>query len=187
MYQTGIPLVVVDIETAGLKVEHPIIQIAAVVVETGTWVEKETFEVKLQFKVEEAIKEALEVNHFSPEAWKDAVPPGVAIRQFSRLLERHRFASRISKAGKPYQVAVACGYNSSFDSERLFYQARLHNIFLAVDPRFLDVMQLAFWRQLTLKSYKLTSVAEELGISTANAHDALADVRMTIEVLKRLR
>ncbi len=186
MYKAGIPLVVCDIETAGLAVTHDIIQIAAVVVSTKDWSEKESFEVKLKFDEAKAEATALKVNGYTAEAWKDAVTPLVGLTRLSRLFERHRSATRTSKAGRPYTVAIGGGYNAAFDSERIMFQSRKLNIFQAVDPRFLDVMQLAFWKQLGLESYKLTSVAEHFKLSTEGAHDALADVRITVEVLKRL-
>jgi len=186
MYKLGIPLVICDIETAGLSVQHDIIQLAAVAVSTKDWSELEAFEVKLQFDPAKAEPTALKVNGYTAEAWKDAVSTETGLTRLSRLFERHRCAIRTSKAGRAYTVAIAGGYNATFDSERIFYQSRKLNIFQAADPRFLDVMQLAFWKQLNLDSYKLTKVAEHFGLSTEGAHDALADVRMTIEVLKRL-
>jgi len=186
MYKQGIPLIVCDIETAGLAVDAAIIQIAAVVVSTKDWTEKESFEVKLQFDTTKAEATALAVNHYTTEAWKDALTPLAGLTRLSRLFERHRSATRISKAGRPYTVAIAGGYNAAFDSERIFFHSRKLNIFQAADPRFLDVMQLAFWKQLGLESYKLTNLAEHFKLDTASAHDALADVRLTIEVMKRL-
>ena len=186
MYKEGIPLVVCDIETAGLTLEHDIIQIAAVVVSTKDWSEKESFEVKLKFDSAKAEATALKVNGYTAEAWKDAVTPLQGLGRLSKLFERHRSATRISARGNAYTVAIAAGYNGSFDSERIMHQSRKLSLFQAVDPRFLDVMQLAFWKQLGLDSYKLVKVAEHFQLSTEKAHDALADVRITIEVMKKL-
>ncbi|SRR5260221_2125648 len=186
MFKKGTTLVVCDIETAGIPVSYDIIQIAAVVVSTEDFSEKETFEAKLKFDPTKAEKSALEINHYSTEAWKDAVEPAVGLNKLAKLFERHRYAKRVSAAGRGYTVAIAAGYNGGFDSERIMFQSRKRGIFQPVDPRFLDIMQLAFWRQLDLDSYKLTSIAKHFGLDVSKAHDALADVRLTIEVLKRL-
>lgn len=186
MYKRGIPLVVVDIETGGLEVERPIIQLAAVVIDTETWEEKESFECKLRFDKNRADSHALILNHWSEENWADAIPDSQGLDQLAKLFEKYAGETRKAASGRRYNVAIAGGYNSQFDSERILFHSRRFGIFQPVDPRFLCVMQLAFWKQLVLPSYKLTELATYFGILTEGAHDALTDVRITIEVMKQL-
>lgn len=187
MFNPKAPLCIVDTETGGLQLRHPIIQIAAVVVlPAEDWREIDSLQLKLTFDPAACEKEALAVNHYTPEAWKGAVEPGEAIGALARLFERHRSKGMMSKAGKPYRVAVAAGYNAPFDSERIFKLARERNLFLPVSFHWLCAMQLAFWKGVDVTSFKLTEVAKALGLDPAGAHDALVDVRLTAQVLRRL-
>jgi DNA polymerase III epsilon subunit-like protein len=186
MFNPDIPLVITDIETGGLELHHPIIQIAAIVIVPGTGVILEEFNVKIQFDESHCDPEALRINNYQAIDWQDSIPLIEALNQLKTLYSTYATSSRTSKKGWQYRVALAGGYNSHFDSDRLFHRAREHKIFLPVDPRFLDVMQLALWK-LNLKSYKLSDVAEHLGISAEGAHDALVDVKITADVMQKLR
>lgn len=185
MFNPDKPLLITDIETGGIPVSAPIIQIAAIAFIPRTGEILDEFEQKLQFNVADCAPEALGINHYTPEAWVGAVPTAQALKDLAAVYSRHAVSARKSKKGGTYKVAIGGGYNSGFDSERLFHRARQNNIFLPVDPRFLDVMQLALWK-LDLESYKLTSVAEYLGVEVENAHDALADVKLTAAVMQEL-
>ena len=187
MFDPKAPLCIADTETGGLQLRHPIIQIAAVVVlPSEDWREIDTFNAKLTFDPAACEKEALAVNHYTPEAWKGAVEPGEAIGALARLFERHRTKGMVSKAGKAYKVAVAAGYNAPFDSERVFKLARERSLFLPVSFHWLCVMQLAFWKGVNVTSFRLTEVAKALDVDPTGAHDALVDVRLTAAVLRRL-
>jgi DNA polymerase III epsilon subunit-like protein len=183
MFNPDKVIVVTDIETGGLELHHPIIQIAAIATLKG--VEVDSFECKIEFDPEECEAEALTINHYSPEAWLDAIPMKEAISRLAIFYKKYAQTTRKSKKGWKYQVAIGAGYNSHFDTDRLFYRARGLGIFLPVDPRFLDVMQLALWK-LHLTGYKLTDIATHFSIPTDNAHDALADVRLTLACMNRL-
>jgi DNA polymerase III epsilon subunit-like protein len=185
LYNPNIPIVVTDIETGGLDLDHPIIQIAAIVYLPKTGETLESFECKVEFDEEDCDAEALRINRYSPELWDDSIPLKEALQRLSQVFKRHATSSRTSKKGFRYQVAVAAGYNSHFDRDRLFHRAKQFDIFLPVDPRFLDVMQLALWK-LRLDAYKLTDVAKYFELDTTNAHDALADVRLTIDCMEAL-
>jgi DNA polymerase III epsilon subunit-like protein len=185
MYNPETPLVIIDIETGGLELHHPIIQIAAVVFLPETDVVLQELELKIIFDEAECDEEALKINNYNPVDWFGAISIEDAMRLLLKLLRDFATTPRQAKKGGQYNVAIAAGYNSKFDSDRLLHQARQRKMFLPVDPRFLDVMQLAMWK-LCLPSYKLIHVAEYLGIPTTNAHDALADVHMTYKVMKKL-
>lgn len=186
MFNATMPIVITDIETGGLELHHPIIQIAAIAIVPATNKIIEEFNVKIQFNENDCDFEALRINHYNADDWVDAVPILEALKMLKTFYSTYAHAKRTSKKGWQYRVAIAGGYNSHFDADRLFHRAREHNVFLPVDPRFLDVMQLALWN-LDLPSYKLAAVATHLGLSAEGAHDALVDVKLTAEVLQKLR
>jgi DNA polymerase III epsilon subunit-like protein len=186
MYNPKVPLVVTDIETGGLDLDHPIIQIAAIAYLPQTGETLDTLNIKIEFDEADCDPEALKINHYSPELWQDdAIPLKNALGLLAAFYKKYAQTTRTSKKGFRYQVALGAGYNSHFDADRLFHNARKFDIFLPVDPRFLDVLQLALWK-LRLEGYKLTQVAEYFKLDTTNAHDALADVRLTIRVMEEL-
>ena len=186
------PIVGLDIETGGIEATRPIIQIAAVAVRGGK--EVETLERKIRFRVEDADPEALRLNHYSAEAWANAVPEAQAMRDLAALLDRHRSVHLVSKrTGKPYTVARVLAHNASFDLDRVAAAFKRHGLFFAIDFRSaLDTRYGAVWffeahpheRQPT--DFKLKTLAECFGIPTEGAHDALVDVRLSIALARRL-
>jgi len=186
MFDENVPLCITDIETGGLDLTHPIIQIAAIAVNPKTGSILEEFNEKIQFDQSKCSPEALEINHYKPEDWITAKPERDVLRKLSEFYKGYAQSSRVSRKGGTYKVAIGGGYNSHFDTDRIFHKSRAHALFQPVDPRFLDVMQLAMWK-LKLASYKLTSVADHLGIKYDNAHDALVDVKLTFQVMQALR
>ena len=185
MFNPRKPLCITDIETGGLELSHPIIQIAAIAVipESGEILDE--FEMKLRFEPDECQQAALTINKYEEAAWAQAEAPARVLKNLAMFYSKHAYASRVSKKGGSYKVAIGGGYNSHFDTDRIFHRAKEHGQFLPVDPRFLDVMQLAMWK-LDLPSYKLTPVAEYLGVEVKDAHDALGDVKMTALVMRNL-
>lgn len=186
------PVVFFDLETGGLLHNQPIIQIGAIAVDTN-WHELETFEKKLIFKPEECDAIALEKNHYTPEAWIAAIEPYVAFKEFGQMLDRHRSVEMISKSGKPYKVARIGGHNIvGFDIERIKKRFKEQGLFFPVELRTaLDTWYGAVWYfERTGESpedYKLSGgLAKHFGIDTTNAHDALADVRISIELAKKI-
>ena len=186
-------IVFFDLETGGLEPKHPIIQIAAVAVGRG-WRELGTFQRKLQFAEHQCQREALEHNCYDAATWeREAVPTLQAVAEFGSFLNNHQTVEMVSKrTGKPYKVARLAGYNcESFDKPRIMELFRQSGQFLPADPRMLDVFQLAMWSFTfdgkVLPDFKLGTVARHLGVDASGAHEALADVRMTIDVAKRVR
>ena len=79
-------VVFVDIETAGLEIHRPIIQLAAMAVEEE-FHEVEHFETKIRFDESEACPDALRKNHYRRAEWKrTAVAPRKAAWSFARFL-----------------------------------------------------------------------------------------------------
>jgi DNA polymerase III epsilon subunit-like protein len=93
-------------------------------------------------------------------------------------------------------VARIGGHNIvGFDLERVAAAFRRYGLFFPVDFRtVLDTRYGAVWhfeingggRPKDFKDFKLTGLAEHFGIQTDGAHDALADVRMTIALARKL-
>lgn len=189
------PVVVFDLETGGIRVGVPIIQIAAVVVDTSKgWEELGSWERKLQFKPEDCEPQALKVNRYTAKAWEGAVPLDQGLREFGRFLEKYRSIEVVSpRTGKPYQVTRVCGYNVRFDLDHIGAAFRAAGLFFPGQfNTALDVMQGVVWGQErgeipATTNMKLTTVAEALGVQVpGDAHDALVDVRLTVGVARIL-
>jgi DNA polymerase III epsilon subunit-like protein len=181
-----------DTETGGLRPEHPTIQLAAIAVDSQ-WRELELFERKIAFDVAKADPEALAMNHFDPAAWKDAPSERRVVEEFGAFLNRHRSVELVSqRTGKPYRVARVGGHNVvGYDLERTSAMFKRHGAFFPVDFRtVLDTRYGAVWffeqQEKQPANFKLTGIAEHFGIPIDGAHEALADVRLSIEVAKRL-
>jgi len=182
-----------DLETGGVEPKHPNIQLAAICIDDATGQEIDKFEKKISFNEADADPEALRINGYTAEAWKDAVPVGAACAKFTRWSEPHRTIEMISKrTGAPYMVGKLAGYNAlTFDLPRL--KSMFGASFFPFSYLVRDVLQRAmFWfdEHPEVKnpgSLKLTKVCEHFGIAIEGAHDALVDVRMTAALAKRLR
>jgi exonuclease I len=180
-------VIIFDYETGGLTDAHPNIQLAAIAVDEG-FQEVEALEMKIQFNEAEADSAALAMNHYDPERWKvEAVPEEQATRKLAEMCRRWARIQMVSKAGKLYQVSRLCGHNAAgFDGPRLWRVAKWYGIFLPAHPVVLDTVQLAAWSG-RFASLKLTDIANELGIDSTGAHDALADVRLCAAVARKLK
>ena len=181
-----------DLETGGLEPgKHPVIQFAGIAVD-DLWEEVEALELKIAFDIAKAEPAALAVNHYSAEAWAEAIPAAAAVAQIGNFLRRHSTVRKLSKAQKPYSVARVAAHNARFDCDHLgaFFKARGEFCPAALyEP--LDTLALARW--VTFREagpgpvdHKLGSLCAWLGIEYGNAHDALADVRATIQVARIL-
>lgn len=187
-------IVFFDLETGGLDpLRHPIIQIALVAVD-GAWREIEALELKIHFDRATCEASALEVNRWDPEVWKrEAVSSPSALAAVTSFFRRHATVTKTARAsGRPFLVARVAGHNAErFDCPFLvewFKQARQFCPAAAFEP--LDTVSLARWaslgRQDAPKDHKLGTVAAWLGVGLTDAHDALADIRATVEVAKVL-
>jgi DNA polymerase III epsilon subunit-like protein len=185
-------MVFFDTETGGLLHKHPTIQLAAIAVGTD-WRELETFESKIAFDVKTADPEVLAMNHYDAEAWKGAPSEREVVTRFSAFLGRHRSISLVSKrTGNPYTVARVAGHNiAGFDLDRVGAMFKRHDQFFPVDFRSaLDTRYGAAWyferQEKQPENFRLTGIAEFFGMPFDGAHEALFDVRLSIEVAKRL-
>lgn len=185
-------IVFFDLETGGVHPTHPDIQLAAVAVDEN-WNELAHFERKIQFDEAMADPEALKMNHYDPEIWaKYAIPEAVATADFSRFLEPFKVVQLVSKrTGRPYSVARLAGHNAAtFDGPRIQAMFSRHKMFLPAHPQVMCSLQRALWyareRNVTFQSLKLSVLCEHFGIAIPDAHDALADVRGSIAIVKAM-
>lgn len=187
-----------DLETSGYKIGyHEVIQIGAIATDHSLKILEE-FNQLIFFDVERASVEALEVNHYVPEIWRDnAVYPEDAMNLFSKFLKRHSTYGKISRAGNPYSVAEIGGYNTKFDIDHIKNLYQQHDEFLPMaygTGEYIDILQMVrhfeFTFDLRLEKRKLGYVIEFLDVATkeeGELHDALQDVRLTIEIAKKLK
>lgn len=185
-------IVFFDVETGGLDpAVHPIIQIAAVAV-ADDFRELDTLEIKIVFDSATADPSALAANNYDQALWeREAIPGAVALGEVGRFLRAHATYEKTSARGKPYSVARLGAHNARFDCDFLaawFKKADQFCPAAIYEP--LCTLNLARWCLLFDPSpptdHKLESLCEWLGIRHAHAHDALADVRATVDVAQAL-
>jgi DNA polymerase III epsilon subunit-like protein len=184
-----------DFETGGLELHHPNLQLAAVAVDEN-YNELASFERKIKADMTKCEAKALEVNHYSEEVWaKEAVSVAQCCQDFSTFLRPYKCVKKVSKAGRPYQVARLFGHNAAtFDGPRLRYMFKEIGMFLPAEMHVRCTLQRALWymdengintEDIILGS-SLTTLCRYFGIPVLDAHDALGDVRMTVQLAKAL-
>lgn len=189
-------LVVFDLETGGLDPErHPIIQFAGIAL-NHRWEEIDAMEVKIRFNPADCDPQALERNSYNPEIWaREAHPETQAISRITAFFDSHKTMRKVSKHyGNSYLVARLCGHNAAnFDGKFLAAWYKRNNKFCpGACFECLDTLQLARWFRLGVadadgpESLELGVVCRRLGIELIGAHDALADVRATAALARRL-
>lgn len=166
-------LIYLDTETTGLDAQiHDIIEVSAY---SSLWNGKATM-VTRKLKMDNpktASPDALRVNEYSEEAWKDAVTwLEFGPRLYNGLVD------------KPI-----CGHNIQFDIG--FLRSTFRRLGLdasRIGASFVDTMELAA-RILSprgLPNKKLATVSTFLGISADNAHHASYDVWMCVQIYQKL-
>lgn len=173
-----------DLETSGLDERYnEIIQIAAYAPLTG-----KELDIKVKFDISKADPKALEINHYNENAgdWLNAYDSTEARVEFTRFIKEHATLKRIAKvSGRPWYTAAVAGHNiNKFDDKwmEVWYEDK----FRPFEYRTYDTLTLALWVLPNRESYQLGDLAEYFGISTENAHDALADVKMNAKVCAKL-
>lgn len=187
-------LVFVDLETAGLEPWRPIIQIAAIAVDSNLR-ELECFEAKLQFENKFANPKSLRKASYSPKRWREeAQPAGVVMQQFTDLLRRHATVDQTSSKRRVFQVAQLVAHNGAFDGAFLSAWYDRFGEFLPASPRVFCTLQRAIWlfhedKSLTPPSdFKLLTLCQYFGVplKASDAHEALNDVRATVDLYRAI-
>lgn len=182
-----------DVETGGVLPQQPTIQLAAVAIDDTDGCEAGSFESKIAFDVASADPEALHINHYAAEAWKDAPVGRIVAARFAEWIQPFSSIALVSpRTGKPYRVAKLAGYNAlTFDLPRL--KALFGDNFFPCSYYARDTLQrvLAYFDDRPLEStpenFKLATVCAHFGVAVDGAHDALVDVRLTAALVDRLR
>ncbi len=187
-------LVFVDLETAGLKPWRPIIQIAAIAVDCNLQ-ELDRFEAKIKFNEEFANPKSLRKVSYSAERWqKEGLSTTAVMKQFTELLRRHATVDQKSANRKVFQVAQLVAHNGAFDGAFLSVWYDRAGEFLPASPRVFCTLQRAIWLFHEDKSltpppdFKLQTLCHYFGVTlrTSDAHDALNDVRATVELYRAM-
>lgn len=180
-----------DVETGGLDPKESCVhQVAGEVVIDGVTVD--SFNLKFQFCPGVKIyKEALAVSDLTEEQ--------VAARKVTSRRAYEIFndtlCSHVNKYDKQDKF-VFCAYNANFDAQFLneWFNRHGNKYFFGLchggayfDPLNLALLaEMKAGKKLFKPNRKLGTVAKYLGVPLDNAHDALADIRATREVGKKL-
>ncbi|MNK58676.1 DNA polymerase III subunit epsilon [compost metagenome] len=167
-----------DLETTGFKPGfHDAIQVAALLV-TPDLQEVEAFESLIRpIRPQNASAEAMAVH-------KKSMSQLMAAPTQQEVMATLREGAAL--AGIPY----VAGFNVDFDLRFLAAMEDSTGIRIARKPEPLDARQIylnAKGLSKYTKGTKLTNLCALYGIETDGAHDALADVRMTLKLLQALR
>ena len=154
----------------------------------------EELEIKIRVDMHRADPSALEVNSYDADVWnREAVKPEQAFNQVKALFNRHKHVLKMSKKGKPYKVCLLAGHNTEkFDFKFLlsWWKRVSADSFMPADFFTFDTLQMTsmldameFFTQgvFKRKSLKLSDL-----VDFDDAHDALADVRATVDLANKI-
>lgn len=178
MIMKGKRLAFVDIETTGTDpLKHEIIEIGCLVArqnDDGTFASVDEFEVKVKPEhIETAEPAALRINGYDEGQWL-----------FAHTLEE---ALKLL-AQKVGEDATMVAHNITFDYSFL---VNAHSRLGLSDPFFhkydtLTMALMKFKDEEDVQRLSLRALCERFGVKNEKAHTALADVRATFEVFKKL-
>lgn len=193
-------LIWLDLETGGVDpVCHQITQVGAMAtlgLDFDTVSGDERYEQKMQLVEGRYTEEALKVQGHTEERWAEAIQTPAMLDEFGRWCSLHTHQT-ISKKGSKYQVAHLAGFNLRFDCDFLNATCKRNGsgergYWLPISKwrgGWIDVLDLALWvRAMHGHNYddmKLETICKYYGIPI-EAHDALGDVKATIELAKVL-
>jgi DNA polymerase III epsilon subunit-like protein len=187
-------LVFVDIELGRVKRQRPILQIAAIAV-SRSLIEREAFEAKVRIDEGRTSSALIHNRHFDRDRWrKEGRHPKVVAYDFGRFLGRHATADVAGANHRRLIVAQLVAHNAEFDGTFLREWFERLGLFLPASYRVFCTLHRAMWlfhenRSLTPPSdFKLGTLCHYFGIALPahEAHDALADVRATVELYRRM-
>lgn len=174
----GKKLAFIDIETTGTNpYKHEIVEIGCMMVrqnDDGTFTVLEEFEVKVKPEhIETAEREALRINGYDEGQW----------------LFAHTQKEALTLVSQKCEGAIMVAQNTSFDYSFLAVGFGKYEV---KDPFFyakLDTIPMAYLRfrnDPEMDSFTLRKLCEKFGIKNEKAHTAMADIRVTFEIFKRL-
>ncbi len=175
-------LAFIDVETTGLDPNtHEMIEVGGIIAKQipqpnrGPKLEVlDEFEFKIKpTNLEQADPEALRVNGYSEADWLFAVDLNQAMTAIAEKTNG----------------AILVAFNTPFDSAFLeagFKKAGINN---TMHYHKIDVMPIAFaklYHDNRVQYFNLKTLVEHFGLTNQKAHTALADIKVTFELYKRL-
>ncbi len=185
----------VDLEIGRVKRHRPILQIAALAT-TDSLLEVESFEAKLQTDERKTPATLIHNRHFDHAVWqREARHPKVVAYEFARFLSRHASTEVRGANQRQMHVAQLVAHNAEFDGAFLREWFEGLGMFLPASYRVYCTLQRAYWlfhehRGLTPPvDFKLGTLCDYFRVSYSKdmSHDALADVRATAELYRRIQ
>lgn len=175
-------LAFIDLETTGLNpATHEIIEVAGIIVRQVPRADRgagldvvEEFELKVKpTRLETAEPDALRINGYNDADWLFAA-------------DLHQAMKLVAEKTKD---CILVGLNIAFDAA--FLEAGFRAAGVANEMHFhtIEIMSMAFaklYDDQRVSRFSLRALAEYFGIENPRAHTALADIRTTFEVYKRL-
>jgi DNA polymerase III subunit epsilon len=177
-----------DTETSGVNDrENGIIQLAYMLEIDGT-IEKEG-ELFSNCEGKQITERALEINRYTPDMIKGFPPPSDMYKKLHALF--NKYVNAYDRTDK----MIAAGYNADFDLRflrRLWFDNgdKFFGSFFAfgiLDPG--PLFRYLQWKNIIPfedAKMTLTDIATYFAIDTTDAHDALADIKMTREILLKI-
>lgn len=177
------PIAFIDVETTGTwPGKHELLEVGAVVASGEVpFAVTDSFELKIKpSRLSDADPEALRINRYTEEEWRDALPEDAAVREFCR---------RVSGVS-------LWGWNVGFD--RAFLEPALNRAGLGLETCNLDYtwydlkMEFRRWAILVGREaefsprFSLGSARRCFSIGNEDAHRALSDALATYQVFVRL-
>lgn len=114
--------------------------------------------------------EAFNINQITPDMLKDAPPMQAVIADFLEFI----------------QDTCLCTYNAGFDLGFLNHELKLTGQSVLKNALIVDILKMSKRLLPGLQRYALWFVADKLGIKKEQAHRALSDVELTLDVFNRL-
>ncbi len=187
-------LVFVDIELAPVGRRRAILQIAAMAV-SRSLVELESFEAKIRLDESKFVPSMVPNRHFDVRLWREEgrSPKAVAC-DFARFLSRHASATVRGADGRQLIVAQLVAHNAEFDGVFLREWFEGLGLFFPASYRIFCTLHRAMWyfhedrSMLPPRDFKLGTLCCHFGVpfNRFEAHDALTDVRATVELYRRM-
>ncbi len=187
-------LVFVDIELAAVGRRRAILQIAAIAV-SRSLVEQESFEAKIRLDESRFRPMSVRNRHFDLVQWRqEARSPKAVACDFARFLTRHASAVLPGADGRPLIVAQLVAHNAEFDGVFLRDWFERLGLFFPASYRIFCTLHRAMWyfhedrAMMPPRDFKLGTLCRHFGVpfNDYEAHDALTDVRATVELYRRM-
>lgn len=179
----------VDTETTGLNPDvHEVLEIKATAL-TRDLQYLGFFYAKIKMKdPEKASPEALKINGYSEEAWKDAQEPKDVYKNFQNWIEEMKKTVSYLAEYKNHDP-IPLGQNPGFDVDMIVKNAKRHDTSIKFSYHRFDLVTLSMLMDILKnkdwqKSYSLGNVAKTYGVESSNAHTAIADETMHMRLLQ---